>query len=1075
VGEGIIIPVRVEGSDGTITLEQLAKRLKEVGDAADTAGKKASGAFGGDLINKLTNIAAGYLSVRTAINFVIGSFKAQAEQEDAVNKLNLALANQGNFTEAASKALIDYAGALQDTTKFSDDAVISAEGLLASFGLTEAQIKRTTGAAADFAAATGQDLTSAAQLLGKASVGSTAALQKMGFQFAQGATNAEKFDAALKQVEQRFGGAATTQATTFTGAVAQLKNQFGEVQEAAGRFFAAVLGGQSPLSGLIEFTKAAAKFIGGDLIIAFSEARAQFALFVGFIADKAAEALDILAKLPASLGGDTFKQAAETARAVAEGQRTLAVELRQTGDEAARSAGNFAKVTNAIAPVKPLSDAAAKALEEVAKAARTLTGTLDPKAFATTLAAITKIGDAGKIAIDQLEGLATTLIKARDAGEKLPPIADKIIARFEAQREANQAIVETALAWEEAGRATQAYLDLTGQLGTAGGSDFAQLRDDVEALGDANLVAVERVQELAETFIKARDQGEQLGPVAEGIVRRFEGMREVAQNIEDTDKALVEAGSHVGDADAAFKELGETMKALDSLFSVLGISADSFIGRLVTGLSALPSAFKSITSGLGKLKEVLSGGLSFTSILGGIGAAGQIIGAGLTIGKSILGLFKSDPIKKAQKEAGKILGTGITSETAKVIKEQADKLGISIKNSALLALPKVMEESGKAASTFARQTEQLMHAIATGAVPAEEGIAAVGQSFTKIADEALKAGKVGDATMRGLIKRSRELGLESPDIKAFVGGQLDSAVAGINKFVSGLEKVTEGAFGTLGADAATIFGATFNALVSERGLTGAVTALGDTFDKLKEKLTSTLGAEQAAQLLSPFAAAFDLLGNETLKPIVEGIDGLGQTLAGLANSDFLDVNTFRAITRASATLFDQLIAGGTDTHTALLAIAPTIQTAITAAENFGIPLDENTQRLKDLAEQNGITFKTDPQAAMLDVLTAIAEVLGAEIPESARRAQQAMADLAATTPSQIDVTGGAAPGGVPEAGGTLGGLPPGAQTGRTTNNTINLTVNQNPLQSAEGQAQATQFVLRTVERAVANLETTLAG
>jgi hypothetical protein len=208
---------------------------------------------------------------------------------------------------------------------------------------------------------------------------------------------------------------------------------------------------------------------------------------------------------------------------------------------------------------------------------------------------------------------------------------------------------------------------------------------------------------------------------------------------------------------------------------------------------------------------------------------------------------------------------------------------------------------------------------------------------------------------------------------------------------------------------------------------------------------------------------------------VEGIDGLGQTLAGLANSDFLDVNTFRAITRASATLFDQLIAGGTDTHTALLAIAPTIQTAITAAENFGIPLDENTQRLKDLAEQNGITFKTDPQAAMLDVLTAIAEVLGAEIPESARRAQQAMADLAATTPSQIDVTGGAAPGGVPEAGGTLGGLPPGAQTGRTTNNTINLTVNQNPLQSAEGQAQATQFVLRTVERAVANLETTLAG
>jgi hypothetical protein len=237
----------------------------------------------------------------------------------------------------------------------------------------------------------------------------------------------------------------------------------------------------------------------------------------------------------------------------------------------------------------------------------------------------------------------------------------------------------------------------------------------------------------------------------------------------------------------------------------------------------------------------------------------------------------------------------------------------------------------------------------------------------------------------GLIKQSRALGIESPEIKAFTAEQLDKAVAGLNKFLGALSVVSEEGFKTLGSDAATIFGATFNALVSEKGLVGAVDALSESFDTLKNSLGEALGSDAASALLAPFSAAFDLLQNESLRPLVEGIDGLGQALTGLANSAFLDTGTFDAIQRSAGTLFDELIAGGADTRTSLLAIAPTIQAAISAAEEFGVPISEDTQRLKDLAEQNGITFKTDPQKAMLDVLTSIAEVLGAKIPESVQR------------------------------------------------------------------------------------------
>jgi hypothetical protein len=195
----------------------------------------------------------------------------------------------------------------------------------------------------------------------------------------------------------------------------------------------------------------------------------------------------------------------------------------------------------------------------------------------------------------------------------------------------------------------------------------------------------------------------------------------------------------------------------------------------------------------------------------------------------------------------------------------------------------------------------------------------------------------------------------------------------------------------------------FQAMVAEKGITAAVDAMKDDYNSLHETLMQTLGPEAVAAILGPFGGAFATLGDETLRPIFEGIDGITQAMTGLANAGYLSTDQFAAMQDATAQLFDEAVAGGADMRTALLAVAPGIQAAISAAEQFGIPLDADMARLKGLAEQNGITFATDPQAAMLDVLVAIAQVLGAEVPASARRASDAMRDLANSVPSNLDV------------------------------------------------------------------------
>lgn len=229
IGDGV---KAVEKS--TKQLVELEKAAQSVGGSFKRIGEVALGTFGGGLLVK--GFEAG---ISAALSFAktltTDSIAAAISQEDAINRLNNALASGGNFTKEASQDFQDFASQLQATTKFQDDAVISTGALIASLtGLSGAGLKSATQATADLATALGTDLDSASRLVSKALEGNTHGLARYGIEIKKGKNDTEQLANVVDALNQRFGGAARGAVNTFSGSLALLNNSFGDLQEEIG-------------------------------------------------------------------------------------------------------------------------------------------------------------------------------------------------------------------------------------------------------------------------------------------------------------------------------------------------------------------------------------------------------------------------------------------------------------------------------------------------------------------------------------------------------------------------------------------------------------------------------------------------------------------------------------------------------------------------------------------------------------------------------------------------------------------------------------------------------------------------
>jgi hypothetical protein len=190
-----------------------------------------------DQTRNALQVLAGFFAGGAVLSGIRSVTTAFMEQERAVNKMSTAMKNQGDFSRAGLKDLEDYASQLQEITTVGDEAALGIMANMKTYGMLNEEVKRAAQSAIDFASAKreeGMTIEQASELIGKAYMGQTDRLKRYGIVIDENLKGSAKFEAVLKQLNERFGGAAAAELETYEGAWKKLGNTWGEVKEDLG-------------------------------------------------------------------------------------------------------------------------------------------------------------------------------------------------------------------------------------------------------------------------------------------------------------------------------------------------------------------------------------------------------------------------------------------------------------------------------------------------------------------------------------------------------------------------------------------------------------------------------------------------------------------------------------------------------------------------------------------------------------------------------------------------------------------------------------------------------------------------
>lgn len=299
------------------------------------------------------------IGVGLGVSLVYGLARAaaaSAEESAKLDGLTSALAQAGvKGARPAAESFADFASKMQQTSRFTDDAIVQAAALGIALKIPHDRLEEVTRVAVDYSTRTGKDLTASFQMIAKAATGQGGALQKAVGTIDQSRLKLEGLSYVLEVLNGQFGGAAAASVANYEGRLIVLKNGFGDLVEAIGsvveknKFINAVfveLGNvfadltrwvqqnRATLSGLLDFflgafllgLKLVAKvvdfvaqnFIG--LVAAIDFVLAGVVYFATSVTDSLAAVLDAVAAGAAFLGKTEF---AMSAASTAENIRSL--------------------------------------------------------------------------------------------------------------------------------------------------------------------------------------------------------------------------------------------------------------------------------------------------------------------------------------------------------------------------------------------------------------------------------------------------------------------------------------------------------------------------------------------------------------------------------------------------------------------------------------------------------------------------------------------------------------------------------------------------------------------------------
>jgi len=213
-----------KSKEGAKVYESAANSIKSSSGVATKSVDAVSKSF-----RNLLALAGATLSMK----YIIG---VALEQEKSYTRLAAALDLVGDKTENNMRILTNHASELQKVTIYGDEELMNQTAYLKNLGIHTTLLNKTTDAAVGLAAKYRVDLSTAAMLLGRASLGQTTMLTRYGIILEDSLGPQEKFNAVLKLGADAME-IAYNEATTGSGILKQLKNIIGDTAETIGEMF----------------------------------------------------------------------------------------------------------------------------------------------------------------------------------------------------------------------------------------------------------------------------------------------------------------------------------------------------------------------------------------------------------------------------------------------------------------------------------------------------------------------------------------------------------------------------------------------------------------------------------------------------------------------------------------------------------------------------------------------------------------------------------------------------------------------------------------------------------------------
>lgn len=213
-------------NDSVFTFGADTKPLESAVDGIESRilsfGKSAAGAVAGIFAGK---VLIGAFNEATA---------AALESEKAVKQFEFALKSAGVFSEKVSAQFQDYAASLQKVSGVQDEVILEGTARLIQIGqLSGEELNRSINAALRLAKDRGIEAADAFEMLSRAAAGNVGQFARMGIQFKQNASDAEKFNTVLGFIETKMQDASLA-TNTYRGAKIALSNALSDANEKLG-------------------------------------------------------------------------------------------------------------------------------------------------------------------------------------------------------------------------------------------------------------------------------------------------------------------------------------------------------------------------------------------------------------------------------------------------------------------------------------------------------------------------------------------------------------------------------------------------------------------------------------------------------------------------------------------------------------------------------------------------------------------------------------------------------------------------------------------------------------------------